>query len=149
MSSNQNRPFGEMKASILCRSFRDAELKQMSTNDGGSFEIVTIPAVCSPYCGSKEPQPYWLNLTVRGAATNFAQKIKKGTEMLIFGSIRPRAFTAKDGTARMSIEVDVSRDIGSIQITRWPANQNNDTGGYSGADSGTAKPASEDSDLPF
>lgn len=145
MSEQKQRAYGDFFVTVTARAYKDAEVQSFTKQDGSSFDIVRVKAVNSPYIGpGKEPETHWFTVSFIGASAKLAEKITKGTEFTVRGSLRPRTWD-KSGETAIDLQVDASRDYNSLTVHRFGGNGSN--GSQDSSSSGSS--ASDDQDVPF
>lgn len=163
MSENRKKfAHGDLRGEFVGRIVADPNIKPYQGQNGTSYELVDIRAVCSPYNGKRDPQDLWCTLRFNGGSTPLAKKLRKGCEVIVRGSIRPRTWETKEGQTRLEIDINVSRDWNSLLVTKWSEAANGQGAGASAqtqaqpqpaaaaaaASGGGSQPFDED-DIPF
>ncbi len=97
-------------------------------------------------------EPSFHNIVIWNSAEQLAQRIKKGTRILVQGRIQTRSWDDKDGKKQYKTEVVSDK---TILIARYEG-ANDDMGGSRGSSAPSSEPTPEDStdsidpnDLPF
>lgn len=146
---------GDTKITLVGNLTQDPDLRFTTSGVAVTkFTIASTPRVFNRQSNTWEDQET-LFLTCqlwRQAAENVVETLKKGTRVIVVGSLKQRSYTNKDGEKRTVFEVEVD-NVGpdltraTAVVTRNPATN----GGAGGGGGGFGAPASNagSEDAPF
>jgi len=154
MSINRAIPLGNVG--------RDPEMRSTQAGDKvASFSLATSKSYRDKATGERKEIVEWHNIVVfnQAIAGTVEQYVKKGTRLLIEGSIKTRKYTDRDGNERRATDIVIDRFDGSLSLEGQPQGAQRNEGDY-----GTTRdrpstttsqrqpdrdPAPIDDDIPF
>lgn len=129
MSERKKYAHGDLFGTFQGRIVGEPNIKTYNGNGGQPYELVNVRAVCAPYNGKRDPEDMWVTLRFNGGSAPLSKKLKKGDEVLVRGSIRPRTWETREGQTRLEIDINVSRDWNSLIVTKYSEKNGNGGGG--------------------
>lgn len=133
---------------------RDAELRYVSSGDNICTFSVCNSETWKDKDGNKQEKLMWINCNVWGkSAEPLSKLLKKGTSVIVEGSLILREWNDKDGNKRLSVECKVGLG-NNVEITSWPKHGTEQSDGFANEqpfqDNHLLEPPTiDDSDLPF
>lgn len=131
---------------ILGRLGQDPELKKLPSGTSVvNVNIATSESWTDKQTNERKERTTWFRLQIYGRqAEIFSQYMKKGSEVMVTGTVEARAFMGQDGEPRASLELRV-REFRFVGGSGSGGSGGQNSGGYDDY----APPPQELDDIPF
>jgi single-strand DNA-binding protein len=113
---------GETTLTIIGNAVADAELRFIQSGQAvASFTVVSSPRAFDKQSGEwRDGDPLFMRVTAwRAMAEHTAESIRKGTRVIVTGTLKQRSYETKEGEKRTVVEL-TAEDIG-VSVKFHPA----------------------------